>query len=187
MKSKTSDMIRVLNELIPSVKKLNDLFRDGRAEEVLSGLSQLIASIERGESIAQFSRIDQKLEDILARLAKIDPPVPISHQPRPVGDREIGKAIAQATPGTKTATRPMTTPTATPQQATTPPKQAATVKIMLDHGSYAAHHFQTPQGEQRFVMGQWREIPANWLPEIERQVKLSRSWGVAPFKLEVAD
>lgn len=61
-------MIRVLNELIPSVRKLNDLHRSGFSQQVEQGLVILIGAIERGEMIGD-SPILQKLEAIEQRLS----------------------------------------------------------------------------------------------------------------------
>jgi hypothetical protein len=75
MKSKSSEMIRVINDLIPVVKNLNDLCRDGHGDEVLSGLGHLIATVERGESLSSYNGIDQKLAAILKKLDQSPAPI----------------------------------------------------------------------------------------------------------------
>jgi uncharacterized coiled-coil protein SlyX len=70
-KSLSSDNIRLPNNLIQPVKKLNEIFRSGHQKEVLTGLDVLIAALERGEAIATYNGIDAKLGAIVERLDKM--------------------------------------------------------------------------------------------------------------------
>ncbi len=63
-------MIRVINPLIPDIKHLNNLYRNGFQTEVEQGLKILIRAIERGESIGD-SAILQRLDQINAIVEKI--------------------------------------------------------------------------------------------------------------------
>jgi hypothetical protein len=167
MKSKSSDMIRVVNDLIPTVKKLNDLCRDGHADKIVSGLGYLISAVEQGESLPSYANIDQKLQTILEKLDQA-PAAPVS---KVVQHQAIAPAVKQQ------VQQPAAKPRPAPQ----------TIQIRIDHGTYAAHNFNTPDGQERFVMGIWKEVPAAWLADIERQVRVSGAWGMQPFKLEIAD
>jgi hypothetical protein len=171
-KSLSSENIRLPNDLIQPMKRLNEIFRSGQQEEVLRGLDTLITALGRREAIASYNGIDGKLNIIVEKLDQLQrQPAAVNHQ------MQVSRAV---------------TPDGKIQQqqtiATAPPPRPVlkTVQIRLDHGTYAAHTFNTPEGQQRFVMAVWREVPETWLPDIERQVRVSGSWGMPPFKLEVA-
>jgi hypothetical protein len=69
-KTLASDMMRVRNELIPSVKELNRLIRDGYADDVVRGIALLIRSIEHGEgfgyghAIARIEKLEAKFQNL---------------------------------------------------------------------------------------------------------------------------
>jgi hypothetical protein len=167
-KSLSSDNIRLPNPLIEPARKLNEIFRSGQQQEVLSGLDALITALERKEAIATYNGIDAKLEAIVERLDKMQQgqpaAAPIVLPPKP-------SAVAAATPAPKPS-------------APKPP--APTVTIWLEHPTLAAHSFDIPGGEKRLRMGIWEEIPESWLPKIKEQVRLSAKWGMPGFRLEVA-
>jgi hypothetical protein len=69
-KTPASDMMRVRSEIMPQVRELNRLVRDGYAEDVRRGVDLLIRSIEHGESFGYghaIARIEQ-LEAVFQNL-----------------------------------------------------------------------------------------------------------------------
>jgi hypothetical protein len=170
VKSKSSDMVRLPNDIIEPVKKLNELFRSGQPDEVVQGMNTLIAALERGEAIATYNGIDAKLGAIVQRLDQMEQrqpaaaPIVPKVEPKP-------SAVAAAAPTPK---------------ASAPKPPAPTVMIWIDHDTYAAHSFDVPGGAKRLRMGVWEEIPQHWLPKIKEQVGLSARWGMPGFRLEVA-
>jgi hypothetical protein len=161
-KSLSSDNIRLPNDLIQPIKKLNEVFRSGHQEEVLTGLSVLIAALDRGETIATYNSIDGKLGAIVQKLDQLAqlPPTTVT-----VGSVPQPSAVAAAT---------------------VPKSPAPIAMIWLDHDTFAAHSFDIPGGQKRFRMGVWEEIPESWLPKIRQQVQLSAKWGMPGFRLEVS-
>jgi hypothetical protein len=168
-KSLSSDNIRLPNELIQPVKKLNDVFRSGQRQEVLTGLDVLIAALERGEAIATYNSIDEKLGAIVERLDQLE---------------QRQSAAVVNVPQVKPKP-PAVTAAPTPKPSA-PKPPAPTVMIWIDHDAYAAHSFDVPGGAKRLRMGVWEEIPQHWLPKIKEQVGLSARWGMPGFRLEVA-
>jgi hypothetical protein len=69
-KTLASDMMRVRRELIPSVRELNRLIREGYGDDVCRGVDLLIRSIERGESfgygvaIARIEKLEQNFQNL---------------------------------------------------------------------------------------------------------------------------
>lgn len=169
MKSKSSEMIRLPNGMVEPVKKLNELFRSGQPDEVMQGLHTLIGALEKGETIAHYNAIDEKLGAIVQRLDQME-----QRQP----------AAASIVP--RTEPKPSAVAAAPLPKTSAPKHPAPTVMIWLDHDTLAAHSFDIPGGQKRLRMGVWQEIPESWLPKIKQQVQLSAKWGMPGFRLEVA-
>jgi hypothetical protein len=182
VKSKSSDMVRLPNDMIESVKKLNELFRSGQPDEVVQGLYTLIAALEKREAIATYNSIDVKLGAIVERLNQLEQRPPVA---APIVPQVQQPSAVAAAPVPKLETRQPIAPSLPQVQPTSKPP-APTVMIWLDHDSFAAHSFDVPGGEKRLKMGAWQEIPESWLPKIREQVKLSSRWGMPGFKLEIA-
>jgi hypothetical protein len=75
-KTLASDMMRVRRELIPSVRELNRLIREGHGDDVCRGVDLLIRSIERGESFGYghaISRIEHLEAKVFQNLEKSAP------------------------------------------------------------------------------------------------------------------
>lgn len=84
-KSKSSDMIRVVNDLVPDVKKLNELYRAGYAEAILKGMQCLIEAIERGESFGDVTiahRLSQLERLVAIPRSLAEPIVPTVSMPQ---------------------------------------------------------------------------------------------------------
>jgi hypothetical protein len=182
VKSLSSDNIRLPNDLIQPVKKLNEIFRSGQQGEVLTGLDVLIAALERGEAIATYNGIDAKLGMIMERLNQIEQRPPVA---APIVPQVPQPSAVAAAPVPKLETRQPIAPSS-PQVQPTPKPPAPTVMIRLDHSTFGAHSFDVPGGQKRLRMGVWQEIPESWLPKIREQVRLSAKWGMPGFSLEVA-
>jgi hypothetical protein len=173
VKSKSSDMVRLPNDMIESIKKLNELFRSGQPDEVMQGLHTLVSALEKREAIATYNSIDAKLGAIVERLNQLEqhPPAtaPIVPQSEPKPS-----AVAAATPAPK---------------ASAPNLPAPTVKIRYDHDRAPEHSFSTPDGEITLIRGEWREVSLSAMPMIKAEVqKTAANWlfcGGA-LKLEVA-
>jgi hypothetical protein len=69
-KPPASDMMRVRSEIMPQVRELNRLIRDGYAEDVCRGVDLLIRSIEHGESfgyghaIARIEKLEENFQNL---------------------------------------------------------------------------------------------------------------------------
>jgi hypothetical protein len=79
-KTMASDMMRVRRELIPSVRELNRLIREGHGDDVCHGVDLLIRSIEHGESFGYghaIARIEQLEAKVFQNLEKSAPALAI--------------------------------------------------------------------------------------------------------------
>jgi hypothetical protein len=186
VKSKSSDMVRLPNDMIESVKKLNELFRSGQPDEVMQGLHTLVSALEKRETIATYNSIDAKLGMIMERLNQIEQRPPAA---APIVPQSPPSAVAAAPtpkPSTPTSVFTEVSKNSLDTAVPTPKPPAPTVMIWLDHDSLAAHSFDVPGGQKRLRMAVWEEIPESWLPKIREQVRLSAKWGMPGFSLEVA-
>jgi hypothetical protein len=183
MQSKSSEMIRVVKVLIPAVKSLNDLCRDGHADEIMLGLNHLITTIERGESLPSYAALDQKLQVILEKLDQVPAAAPIGtvQQPAANNQRQVARAAA---PAGQVKQKAIATPQTQDARAAAP--AAPTVMIYLSSEGYSGTTFKTPVGEHHVKCGVWSEIPLSWLPMIQDQVQKSNHYQRSGFRLEVA-
>jgi hypothetical protein len=75
-KTPASDMMRVRSEIMPQVRELNRLVRDGYAEDLVRGVELLIRAIEHGESFGYghaIARIEQLEAKVFQNLEKSAP------------------------------------------------------------------------------------------------------------------
>jgi hypothetical protein len=179
-KSLSSDNIRLPNDLIQPVKKLNDIFRSGQQKEVLTGLNTLIAALDRGEAIATYNGIDAKLQIIVETLNQLQHK-PLDHI---ASSGNMMDARAAEPAGQVQEQRPIAPTQMQVARATAP--AAPTVMIYLSSEGYGSNIFKTPVGEHYVKCGVWDEIPLSWLPMIQDQVQKSNHYNRSGFRLEVA-